>query len=128
MKTQTIISLSLNREQQAALNAAYLKATGSSNQWDNIELYRKMYSEACQKWYVDCSVQEAQVVAEPIRIANPGQCVSVYNLKGDWIGNTSWDDQMKMFFGYPVYTPEGEKLKEERLKEAALLQLQPSWD
>ncbi len=77
----------------------------------------------------DVTFKQAQKFAEPIRIAHPDQCVSLYNEEaGSFIGNTSWNDQVKMFWEYPVYTLEGKKVMQERSEDAKAQGLIASWE
>jgi hypothetical protein len=73
--------------------------------------------------------KRAQEIVEPIRINRPDRCISLYCSTGNsFIGNTSWNDQMKMFWEYPTYTPEGAKLAAERAAEAEMKGLVASWE
>lgn len=76
------------------------------------------------------SWREAQVFAEPIRIAHPEENVSLYTEGpgGSWIGYTTWRDQMTMYFGYQVYTPYGEVLKAEAEAWAELEGIPGAWE
>jgi len=74
------------------------------------------------------SLNEAQEFAEPIRIMYPERCVTLYTRNGSVIGNTSWNDQMEMFWEYPVFTAVGETLKQERVAEAKSKNLIASWE
>lgn len=64
-----------------------------------------------------CSVAQAEVVAERIRMAYPENCV---NVVWDWNGEhcesftmyTSWNVQMNEYPNTEVHTPEGEAVKE----------------
>jgi hypothetical protein len=129
---ELIIGLS-PAERQAA-NREYEELTGN----DPVESYysdRETY-EAIEKKHRtgitlrNMSWREAQVFAEPIRIAHPDQNVSLYTKgpKGSWIGYTTWNDQMEMFFGYEVYTPYGEVLKRERNEYAEAEGIPMAWE
>lgn len=92
------------------------------------ELWRSMIDAAYTVYpYKNISLLEAQKIAEPIRIANPSQHVSIYAGKS-FIGNTTWNDQMKMFWEYPTFTEEGAKLAGERKAECDLLGKVASWE
>ena len=62
-----------------------------------------------------CSEKEAETWAEPIRIAFPDCHVNIEWAGGSFICYTTWEDQMKEFIGYRVFTPMGERLKAEAL-------------
>ena len=107
----------------------YFELTGTDNPFEhrelNEEIYRKHKTTLTLR---DISLHEAQAFAEPIRIAHPDQCVSLSTPDGSWIGNTSWKDQMEMFFGYEVYTPYGERLKRERNEYAEAEGIPMAWE
>jgi hypothetical protein len=129
---ELIIGLS-PAERQAA-NREYEELTGK----DPVESYysdRETY-EAIEKKHRtgitlrNMSWREAHIFTEPIRIAHPDQNVSLYTRgeKGSWIGYTTWNDQMKMFFGYEVYTPYGEVLKREANEYAEAEGIPMAWE
>jgi hypothetical protein len=112
----------------------YLKLTGNDPVWSYYN-DRETYEEIENKYRTkitlrDISWREAQVFAEPIRIAHPDQNVSLYTKgpKGSWIGYTTWSDQMEMFFGYDVFTPYGAKLKRERNEYAEAEGIPMAWE
>jgi hypothetical protein len=74
------------------------------------------------------SLTEAEAIAEPIRIMFPGQHVNIYGDDNSYIGNVTWNDQMKMFWEYPTYTDLGNKLREARMAEAKELGLIASFE
>lgn len=83
----------------------------------------------CRKvWTLtDVSLHEAQTFAEPLRMAHPDQCVSL--VAGDsYIGNTSWTDQMEMFWEYPVYTEGGRLIQTMRKRVASEKNLVASYE
>jgi len=111
------------------INAEYERLTGSTNYYDFPEKhdeirnrYRKVITLS------DVSLNEAQAFAEPIRIAHPEQCVSLYTGQNSFIGNTSWNDQLEMFFEYPTYTEIGKQIMEKRKTEANAMGVQASWE
>jgi len=85
----------------------YEKINYNFDPYDNKDAYEAEVKNCTMTWNLpDISLREAQVFAEPIRISHPDQCVSLY--AGDsFVGNTSWADQMEMFWEYPVYTEAG---------------------
>jgi hypothetical protein len=58
----------------------------------------------------------------------PGQHVNIYGDDNSFIGNVTWNDQMKMFWEYPTYTDLGNKLREARMAEAKQLNLIASFE
>lgn len=130
IQKQVKVVLSPSKEQFAQIRAEYFAQTGSSNYYDNRELFDSMVEAARTTWELnDVTFKQAQVFAEPIRIAHPDQCVSLYNEEaGSFIGNTSWNDQVKMFWEYPVYTLEGEKVMQERSEDAKAQGLIVAWE
>jgi hypothetical protein len=129
---ELIIGLS-PAERQAA-NREYEELTGK----DPVESYyndRETYEEIEKKHRTgitlrNMSWREAHIFTEHIRIAHPDQNVSLYTRgeKGSWIGYTTWNDQMKMFFGYEVYTPYGEVLKREANEYAEAEGIPMAWE
>lgn len=129
MKTITTISLTPSKDTMIHVRRDYQNITGTDNTYEFPDLWRDLYVIACSEHtYEGITLEEAQALAEPIRIAQPDRHVNIYTTKGDFIGNTTWNDQMKMFWEYPVYTPEGERLRDERMAEAAVKGLIASWE
>lgn len=92
------------------------------------EIFDAIADKQKQVWVLENKTfTEAQAFAEPIRIANPDQCVSLYTENG-FIGNTTWNDQIKMFWEYPVYTELGAEIMMMRQSEAADQGLIASWE
>ena len=128
-KNITIISLNPSYSEATQIRSEYLKITNTDDTWEFNDLWRDLYKVACtESTHEGITLDEAQALAEPIRIAHPDQNVNIYNSKGDFIGNTTWNDQMKMFWEYPTYTEEGKRLREERMAEAAVKGLIASWE
>jgi hypothetical protein len=130
IQKQVRISLSPSSEQYALIRAEYLKQTGSDNYYDNPDFFDGLVKMHMEEWTLEnVTFTQAQAFAEPIRIANPDQCVSLYNEeKGSFIGNTSWNDQIKMFWEYPVYTETGAEIMMMRQTEAADQGLIAAWE
>jgi hypothetical protein len=74
------------------------------------------------------SIEEAEAIAEPIRIMFPDQHVNIYGNDNSFIGNVTWNDQLKMFWGYPTYTEIGKSIMAKRTEEQAEKGIQPSWE
>lgn len=122
------LTISADSLQQKAIYDEFQDRTGTDNPYDNIELYRELttkHTTNIDLWGM--TWQQAQAFAEPLRIAHPDQCISLSS-GNSFIGNTTWNDQMKMFWEYSVYTPYGEKLKAERLRLAEQLGQTASWE
>lgn len=130
IQKQVRISLSPSQEQYVQIRAEYLKKTGSDNYYDFPDIFDQMVEDVRQEWTLEnVTFNQAQAFAEPIRIANPDQCVSLYNDKtGSFIGNTTWNDQIKMFWEYPVYTEQGAEIMLMRQTEAADQGLIAAWE
>lgn len=130
IQKQVRISLSPSQEQYVQIRAEYLKKTGSDNYYDFPEIFDQMVKDVRQEWTLEnVTFNQAQAFAEPIRITNPDQCVTLYNDKnGSFIGNTTWNDQIKMFWEYPVYTEQGAEIMLMRQTEAADQNLVASWE
>jgi hypothetical protein len=111
------------------INAEYERLTGSTNYYDHPEKHDEIYKRFRKEITLqDVTLTEAQAFAEPIRIANPDQCVSLYTGKNSFIGNTSWNDQLEMFFEYPTYTEIGKQIMEKRKSEAEAMGIKSSWE
>ena len=129
---ELIVGLSPAERQVA--DREYLKLTGNDPVWsyyNDRETYEKIENKYRTKLTLrNMSWREAHIFTEPIRIAHPDQNVSLYTRgpKGSWIGYTTWNDQMKMFFGYEVYTPYGEKLKAEANEYAEAEGIPMAWE
>jgi hypothetical protein len=130
IQKQVRISLSPSQEQYAQIRAEYLVKTGSDNYYDFPDIFDQMVKDVRQEWTLEnVTFNAAQAFAEPIRIANPDQCVTLYNDKtGSFIGNTTWNDQIKMFWEYPVYTELGAEIMLMRQTEAADQGLIAAWE
>lgn len=130
IQTQVRIVLSPSKEQYTQIRIEYAAQTGLDNPYEYPELWDKLCKAAQTEWILEnVTFDEAQAFAEPFRIANPGQHVSLYNDDtSSFIGNTTWNDQMNLFWEYPVYTIEGEKIKQGRLEEAREMGLIASWE
>lgn len=127
VKREVKIVLSPSEEALKTLREEYQKLVGEEYDAD---LWRKMYAEASTVTvYKNITLNDAQKIAEPIRIQHPDQHVNIIADEGrSWIGNVTWNDQMQMFFEYQTYTEEGKKLAEARQKEAKELGIIASWE
>jgi len=96
---------------------------------EDVKFYDEPYStafdaawlDACTKTVFTGTLDEAQTLAEPIRIANPERHVNInWTPEGtefkNFIANTTWEDQMNYYPEYPVYTAAGVKAKYDALK------------
>jgi hypothetical protein len=124
-----LISISPNENGIQSMQRKYKEITGTDDSFFDRDLHLELYRENCQRITLEnVSMHEAQIFAEPLRIANPDQCVSLYGSDSHFIGNTSWNDQMKMFFEYPTYTEYGTYLANKRQEEAKKLNIKASWE
>jgi hypothetical protein len=130
IEKQVRISLSPSQSEYAQIRAEYFARTGSDNYYDDPDFFDGLVKMHRKEWTLEnVTFNQAQAFAEPIRIANPDQCVSLYNDEtGSFIGNTSWNDQIEMFWEYPVYTELGAEIMLMRQAEAADQGLIASWE
>ena len=130
IQKQVKVVLSPSSEQYTQIRAEYFLQTGSDNYYDNPNLFDEIIKTKQSIWILEnVTFTQAQSFAEPIRIANPDQCVSLYNdERGSFIGNTSWNDQIKMFWEYPVYTEIGAEIMLARQQEAEEAGLLVAWE
>jgi hypothetical protein len=107
----------------------YSEITGTDNTYENPNIWDSLL-EARRSTLVleNVSMKEAEAVAEPIRIMFPDQCVTLYGSDSSFIGNVTWNDQLKMFWGYPTYTKAGKAIMSKRMEEQAALGIQPSYE
>lgn len=130
IQKQVRVVLSPSHLQYVQIRAKYFATTGSDSIYENRELWDSLVKASQTEWeFNDITFTQAQSFAEPIRIAHPDQCVSLYNEdNGSFIGNTSWNDQVKMFWEYPVYTEEGAAIMSMRQLEASEKNLIAAWE
>ena len=130
IQKQVKVVLSPSKEQYTQIRAQFKASTGSDNYYDNTEFFDELVKMNQTEWTLEnVTFTQAQAFAEPIRIANPDQCVSLYNEDaGSFIGNTSWNDQIQMFWEYPVYTEAGAEIMLIRETEAADQGLIAAWE
>ena len=128
-QTEVKISISPSPFECRAINDEYKRLTGSDNYYDDRDLHDFLYNKYRKEIILEnISLKEAQAFSEPIRIANPDQCVSLYTGQNSFIGNTTWNDQLKMFFEYETYTEIGKHIMSKRKKEANAMGIQASWE
>jgi hypothetical protein len=128
-QSEVKISISPSALEYKTINAEYKAQTGSDNYYDNRNLHDEITNRFRKEIILnDVSLNEAQAFAEPIRIANPDQCVSLYTGKNSFIGNTTWNDQLKMFFEYETFTEIGKSIMAKRKAEANAQGVQASWE
>jgi isocitrate lyase len=117
------ITVSPSSIERKLIRDEYQSKTGSDNFIrKNREVYDEIYNRFLKEISLeDVSLNEAQAFAESIRIAYPDQCISLAYGKlpnSGFIGNTTWNDQLRMFFEYETYTPIGKRIMEKRKAEA----------
>jgi hypothetical protein len=128
-QSEVKVSISPSPLECRTINEEYRRLTGSDNYYDDRELHDALYKRHCKEIILEnVSLNEAQSFAEPIRIANPDQCVSLYTGKNSFIGNTTWNDQLQMFFEYPTYTKVGKKIMAKRKTEANSQGVIAAWE
>ena len=123
------ITISPSALEYAEIIKEYTLLTGSTNYYDNPDLYDQI-SNSIRKEIIleNVSLNEAQAFVEPIRIAFPDQCVSLHAGENSFVGNTTWNDQLKMFFEYETFTNIGKTIMENRKIEANAQGIQASWE
>jgi hypothetical protein len=131
VRDEVIIQYSpkLRKEVYDALDAqAKALATEDKGHW---EWYRELYNSMIVEVPVKgVSFRQAQAIAEPWRMANPKGFANIADpASNSFIGNTTWHDQMEMFWGYETFTPEGAAAAFARNEEAKALGIPgPSWE
>ena len=127
--TEVRITISPSPLEYASIMKEYSLLTGSTDYYDNPDLYNEISNRARKEIILEnVSLNEAQAFAEPIRIAFPDQCVSLHAGENSFVGNTSWNDQLKMFFEYETFTKIGKSIMKKRKEEANALGIQASWE
>jgi hypothetical protein len=128
-QSEVIVSISPSPLECKIINDEYKRLTGSDNYYEDRELHDSLYNRYRKEIILEnVSLNEAQAFVEPIRIANPDQCVSLYTGKNSFIGNTTWNDQLQMFFEYPTYTEVGKKIMAKRKTEANSQGVIAAWE
>jgi hypothetical protein len=123
------IVLSPNEAMMKEVRKQYEFITMTDDIYEDRDLWDKLYLEACTVTRLEnISLNEAEVIAEPIRIDNPDQNVSITDRAGNYHGHTTWNDQMKMFFEYPTFTQRGLALATVRQIEAGDQGIIASWE
>jgi hypothetical protein len=130
IQKQVRVVLSPSQLQYVQIRANFMAKTGSTNYYDNPDLFDSLVKSSQKEWLLnEITFTQAQCFAESIRITHPDQCVSLYNDENNsFIGNTSWNDQFKMFWEYPVYSEEGASIMLMRKLEASEKNLVASWE
>jgi len=133
-KVQKSVTITLcpTTAEYLAARAEYEALTGTDNTYEHPEVFQKIIEPYYKNQvHENISLNQAQILAEPIRIANPDDNVNITSGEGEkmsFIGNTSWADQMSMFWEYETYTPEGAKLAAARKAECDALGKVASWE
>ena len=123
------ITISPSALEYAEIIKEYTLLTGSTNYYDNPDLYEQISNSIRKEILLEnVSLNEAQAFVEPIRIAFPDQCVSLHAGENSFVGNTTWNDQLKMFFEYETFTNIGKTIMENRKIEANAQGIQASWE
>ena len=126
---QVKIVLSPSTNDYKSIRFRYEELTGTTNTYEHPDVWGAFVESYTKTLIVEnISLTEAEAIAEPIRIMFPDQHVNIYGDDNSYIGNVTWNDQMKMFWEYPTYTDLGNKLREARMAEAKQLNLIASWE
>ena len=127
-REKVIILISLSTLEHAEVSKEFKYLTGSDNPYENIDQWNIIKSRHQRKIELEnVSLLEAEKFAEPIRIVNPDECISIISGDG-YIGNVSWNDQVRIFFEYPTYTKIGKSIIDKRKEEAKRLGIQASFE
>jgi|LakMenEpi03Aug12_release.lakeMendotaPanAssembly.Ray.scaffolds.fasta_scaffold308431_1 hypothetical protein len=103
--------------------------SGTSNPYEYPELWDGLVKSYTKTLIVEnISIKDAEAIAEGIRMMFPDQHVNLYGSDDSYIGNTTWNDQLNMFWGYPTYTPAGKAVMAKRMAEQAEKGILPSWE
>lgn len=103
--------------------------SGSDNVYEYPEVWASLVESYNKTLIVEnVSIREAEAIAEPIRIMFPDQHVNIYGNDNSFIGNVTWNDQLKMFWEYPTYTEIGKAIMAKRKEEQDALGIQSSWE
>ena len=123
------IVLSPSRKEYEDARFRYEEITGTNDTYENPNIWNSLVEDRTTTLVLEnVSIEEAEVVAEPIRMMFPEQNVNIISANGDFVGNVTWNDQLKMFWGYPTYTEIGKALMAKRTEEQAEKGIQPSWE
>jgi len=107
----------------------YSEITGTDDTYENPNIWDSLIETRTTTLVLEnVSIKEAEAVAEPIRMMFPDQNVNIISANGDFVGNVTWNDQLKMFWGYPTYTEIGKSIMAKRTEEQAALGIQASWE
>ena len=123
------IVLSPSSAQYQDARFRYSEITGTNDTYENPNIWNSLVEDRTTTLVLEnVSIEEAEVVAEPIRMMFPEQNVNIISANGDFVGNVTWNDQLKMFWGYPTYTEIGKAIMAKRTEEQAEKGIQPSWE
>jgi len=107
----------------------YSEITGTDDTYENPNIWDSLIETRTTTLVLEnVSIKEAEAVAEPIRMMFPDQNVNIISANGDFVGNVTWNDQLKMFWGYPTYTEIGKSIMAKRKAEQDALGIQSSWE
>lgn len=123
------VSLTPSPSAYAEIRREYLTLTGTDNTYEHGDVWTELVKRRRVDLVLErVSFDEAEAFAEPLRIAHPDQNVNIYDGEGSFIGYTTWNDQMQMFWEYPVHTEYGDYLRGGRIREATALGITASWE
>jgi hypothetical protein len=109
------IALSPERAQYDQIHAGLEAEFGADyNRYDEepARRFEELYVQAQFKVQFHGTLKEAETWAEPLRRSHPDRNVNINwhpagHDHGSFIGYTSWNDQMRMYPEYPVFTEPG---------------------
>jgi len=126
-EVKIVLSPSLAQYQDA--RHRYSEITSTDDTYENPNIWDSLIEARTSTLVLEnVSIREAEAVAESIRIMFPDQHVNIYGNDNSFIGNVTWNDQLKMFWGYQTYTEIGKAIMEKRKAEQDALGIQASWE
>ena len=126
---QVKITLTPSTEDYNSICSQYERSANTDNMYEDPELWNELVKSYTKTLVLEnISIYEAEAIAEGIRMMFPDQHVNLYGSDDSMICNTTWNDQWKMFWGYPVYTEAGRRVMEKRYQEQLAKGILPSWE
>ena len=101
------VSISVNRRTSNAITTEMKRKFGDDGYYE--PMMKALRGAGTSITLENATMLEACKFAEGLRISHPAQNVNVSADKegGDFICNVSWNDQMRHYPEYPIYTEEG---------------------
>lgn len=115
IKKEIRVFISASKEEMSVIKDQYETITGTTDPFADRTLFDKLHSNVTHRFNLnDMTLDEANEKVELLRILMPDRNISLYSDDGDFIGHTTWNDQMEMFFEYKTYTPLGSMIAKAR--------------